>query len=443
MQPVCAVKTSPLKNLCAFYALANVIASKPEGVRKQAYANMGLDEEVAENFCQEQIDSYLGLYHQVSEKMDELRKDDNAYIVLAERLGSSFEVLTTFKASMSIPTQKERLLDEHSDYLFREEMISDGNVPPYTFKQFKQLIDIYDEAQRKGGSLLEALDKAVPFERDENAPKDFLQMGDSIDVYEPKAFPIILAEILKKTWAVKDSPLKQECAEKYTSYYVNSECSYSPTAEEMKADGILSDDYLGKFAVEFLAEKIIPHKIQFVTNRSDDLKIGGIFLSNDHFTTLLLKSEMQQRLVEAEIGPSQAAGGEGVHQQSGALKPYGNAELKLFCLELLGDQSVIDAIKSGTKATPNVKKGVSFYQGDDGDLCISIQGNELILNRQTINIDPSIDNTSDLRSKVIGAFVQSKGDIKSRANTQPPSIVAPQDVQGNGPATIDRSTIDR
>ena len=435
MPKLSAITTYPHQNLCGFYAVANVIASKSEDVRKQAYENMGLSEEVVQELLFSQILAFKDHHDKVSKEMEELRVDDNsACIEIAHRFGSNIEVLRTFKNLMSDPTQKERLLDEHSDYLFKQEMSSGGDGSPYTFKQFKQLMDIYSEFERAGGGLLEALDKAVPFEKDKNPPQDFLQMGNSIDVYQPNGFPVLLGEFIKTKWI-------EEWAEASSAKFKQD--LGADVSDSLIIDlGIGAKDNISLNSVKYIVHEVMPNSKNCISEAlglaSGDPRDVNILLRHEHFTSFADDSEITKRLGEAEIELPKATGGESMHQQSGALKLYDNNALKLFCLDLLGDKSVIDAIKSGTKESPNVKKGVSFYQGDQGDLCISIGGNELILNRQTINIDPSMTNTADLRSKVISAFVESKNDIKSRATLQPSSEVAPQDSQVAGASGKDR-----
>ena len=71
------IKTSGFENFCGFYACANVIASESDSVRRQAYANIGLNNDSAEEFFLAQIVPLQESYDKVSKKMEELNSDED------------------------------------------------------------------------------------------------------------------------------------------------------------------------------------------------------------------------------------------------------------------------------------------------------------------------------------------------------------------------------
>ncbi len=431
------IETSGFENFCGFYACANVIASESDSVRKQAYANIGLNNDSAEEFLFAQIVSLQESYDKVSKKMEELNSKED--LALAEILKYKAHAISDLfgeseinavKEAMKDPVQKQQLLDEYCHFLFNErrDQVDLTKFPeassiesPYSLTQFKELLTIYNKASQSGKGLLDVLDEAVPFKRIDS-------QSQTENIYQPNAFPIFLGGFLQQKW---NSGWKNEHVDEYKQK-LGAEISDSI----MRDIGIGADSNISQYSVDFMMNKIIPGATNTI-----DLKDG-------HYTAYALESKIMKRLGEvAEVIAVEsypvARGGEGFSsfslprsvaiQSTETLKsiditsevlpfPQSNSQndnLKKFCMDMLNDKGVMACVKSRTKDDVlNQGEQIQFYN-ESGDYFIAIDGNELVINKNHINLKAGPGQES--KKAVIETFLSNTQVIKSIAEALKPS----------------------
>ena len=431
------IKTSGFENFCGFYACANVIASESDSVRRQAYANIGLNNDSAEEFFLAQIVPLQESYDKVSKKMEELNSNED--LALAEILKYKANVLSDLfgeseknavKEAMKDPVQKQQLLDEYCHFLFNErrDQVDPTKFPeassiesPYSLTQFKELLTIYNKALQSGKGLLDVLDEAVPFKRIDS-------QSQTENIYQPNAFPIFLGGFLQQKW---NSGWKNEHVDEYKQK-LGAEISDSA----MRDIGIGADSNISQYSVDFMMNKIIPG----ATNKID--------LKDGHFTAYALESKIMKRLGEvAEVIAVEsypvARGGEsaplfllprpiGIETEeslqsmvissqivTSQQRNSQNDNLKKFCMDMLNDKGVMACVKSRTKDDAlNQGKRIKFYN-KSGDYFIAIDGNELVINKNHINLKAGPGQES--KKAVIETFLSNAQAIKSIAEAVRPS----------------------
>jgi hypothetical protein len=426
------IKTSGFENLCGFYACANVIASESDFVRRRAYANIGLNNQSAEEFLFAQIISLKEGYDKVSKKMGELNSDEE--LALAEILKYKANVLSDLfgesekikvKEAMKDPLQKQQLLDEYCHFLFNErrDQVDPAKFPeasaiesPYSLEQFKELLAIYNKASQSGKGLLDVLDEAVPFKRIDS-------QSQTENIYQPNVVPIFLGGILQQKW---NSEWKKEHVDDYKQK-LRAEISDSL----MRDIGIGADNNVSQYSVDFMMNKIIPGVANTI-----DLKDG-------HFTAYALESKIMKRLHEvAEVIPDEsspvARGGERIPpvllprpvaippaqtlrsiDTTSQLRHMQNDDLKKFCMDMLSDDNVLACVKLGTKDNSLNQEQIKFYS-DNGDYFIAINGNELVINKNHINLKAGSGQES--KEAVIETFLSNAQAIKFIAEASRPSV---------------------
>ena len=413
------IKTSGFENFCGFYACANVIASESDAVRKKSYVNIGLNNQTAEDFFLTQFYSFLEGYNTVSKKMETLKANQDLALkeilkyrehVLSKEL---FGVENQNKVieAMKNPVEKQQLLDEYCHFLFNErrDKVDGRKFPeaatvesPYSLEQFKELVAIHNKALKVGKGLLDVLDEAVPLKKIDSESQNEA-------TYQTNAVPIFLGQFLQNKWSLG---WKKECAEEYKQKLGGD------ISESLLRDiGIGGNSFISKDAVDFMMNKIIP-------NSTHEIVLRGA-----HFTAYVPESKIRERLGEV-AGAGVAQGNSNLVRQvidvglTSPLKPDKHSDqtndLREFCKRLLNDQDVMACILSRKKddQLKTEESEVQFYN-KNGDYFITISGNELIVNKTTINLAKNLGPES--KGVVTDFFLSNEDDIKSIARSRKPS----------------------
>jgi hypothetical protein len=199
----------------------------------------------------------------------------------------------------------------------------------------------------------------------------------------------------------------------------------------MRDIGIGADNNVSQYSVDFMMNKIIPGVANTI-----DLKDG-------HFTAYALESKIMKRLHEvAEVIPDEsspvARGGERIPpvllprpvaippaqtlrsiDTTSQLRHMQNDDLKKFCMDMLSDDNVLACVKLGTKDNSLNQEQIKFYS-DNGDYFIAINGNELVINKNHINLKAGSGQES--KEAVIETFLSNAQAIKFIAEASRPSV---------------------